>query len=107
MSHRDVYGDMDTPLLPDDGALDRVLEDRGQPEDALLALFVEDLRETFPEVTVARDVQERHLATIVVAAAEGASQGRPSAAPSRSVLQRVRSSIAARVAALTDRKSVV
>lgn len=79
-------------------ALDRILEGKALSEDLPLALFVDELRETFPPLAVPTEVEEAHVRAIVAAATEAPSAP-VTTRPSR--LERLRSSMAARVGAVT------
>jgi hypothetical protein len=97
MTERDVYLD-EMGLLRDIAALDRVLQGGAGFDDAPISRFVHDLRESFPAAAVPADVEGSHLAAIVAAAAE-TSITEVVLVPSR--FARLRSSLAARVGALT------
>ncbi len=102
MTNGDVYLD-DMGFLIDTAELDRVLAGEVLPKDAPLARFVEDLRETFPPSPVPVQVEMQHL-TVMMAAVDEISRSETALAevprlPTR--LDRLRSSVAARVSALT------
>lgn len=97
MSGPDVYLD-DMGFFSDTAELDRVLTGEVLPDDAPLARFVEDMREAFPAAPVAAEVEMQHLMAMMAAASE-ISTAEVRLLPSR--LDRLRSSLAARVGALT------
>ena len=99
MTERDVYlSDMNS--LWDDSALDRVLDDRATADDAPVLRLVEELRQAFPMKEIAGEVEGAQVAAILAAARAQEDPTPVIVAGRASVFERVRSSLATRVAVL-------